>query len=226
MNIIEESYKRLFPEKKIPYITAMEYNRRLSDFNANIALRGNVLRIHLNLQWKDIDNEITIGLIQHLLCKLLKAKVHTHNIDLYNNFVKNIPLLTLKTKTHPVLEESFIRVNSQFFNNDIEQPNLQWGTNSKRKLASYNFHNDTITVSTLFKDVSQHILDYLMYHEMLHKHHTFRHKNGRSAYHTKEFKDDEKQYPGWKNVENEINTIIRKNKGRNLKHFFQNRFLQ
>ncbi len=210
MNLIQESYTRLFPEKDIPYVTAMEYNRRLSDFNANISLRGNLLRIHLNLQWKDIDDEIKIGLIQHLLLKLLKKKVHTPNIDLYNNFVKKIPILTPKTKTHPVLEESFLRVNQEFFDNNIELPNLQWGTNSRRKLASYNFHNDTITVSTLFKEVNQNILDYLMYHEMLHKHHKFNHKNGRSAYHTKEFKHDEKQHPGWKTIEQDIHKIIRK----------------
>ena len=64
MNLIQESYQRLFPEKEFPFEAELEYNRRLSLFNANISLRRNQLNLHLNLQWKDIDNEIKIGLIQ------------------------------------------------------------------------------------------------------------------------------------------------------------------
>lgn len=211
MNLIQESFSRLFPDKEFSYQTEMEYNRRLADFNANIFLYNNKIRVNLNLQWKDIDNEIKIGLIQHLLQKILKTKKqNTQNIELYNNFVKNIPILTPKTKTEPVLAESFLRVNEKFFYNQLEKPNLQWGTDSKRKLACYNFHNDTVTVSTIFQEVREEVLDYLMYHELLHKYHKFRHKNGRSSFHTREFKEDESSYPHQKEIEGEITAIIRK----------------
>ena len=209
MNLIKESYQRLFPEKEFPYQTYFEYNRRLSDFNANIKFDRKKISIHLNLQWKDIDNEIKIGLIQSLLLKIFKKKASTQNINLYNNFVRNIPILTKKTKSDPLLDESFYRVNQQFFFNQIEKPNLTWGSDSKRKLASYNFHDDTVTVSTIFKDSKQEILDYLMYHELLHKYHKFNHKNGRSFYHTKEFKEDENLFPNKPQLEKEITQIIR-----------------
>ena len=91
MNLIQESFQRLFPEKEFSHQTYFEYNRRLSSFNANILLRNNKISVHLNLQWKDIDNEIKIGLIQTLLLKVFKRKVNTSNIELYNNFIKNIP---------------------------------------------------------------------------------------------------------------------------------------
>ncbi len=220
MNLIQESFQRLFPEKEFSYQTYFEYNRRLSSFNANISLRNNKISIHLNLQWKDIDNEIKIGLIQTLLLKVFKRKVNTSNIELYNNFIKNIPILTEKTKSDPVLAESFYRVNQQFFFNQLEKPNLCWGTSSKRKLASYNFHNDTITVSTIFEGSEEKILDYLMYHELLHKYHKFKHKNGRSFYHTKEFKDDENLFPDKPQLEKEINQIIRKFRVPKKKSFF------
>ena len=221
MNLIQESFNRLFPDKEFSYQTEMEYNRRLADFNANVYFTRNKIKINLNLQWKDIDNEIKIGLIQHLLLKIFKKKANTQNIELYNNFVKNIPILTPKTKSHPVLDQSFYRVNNHFFSNQLEKPNLTWGTDSKRKLASYNFHNDTITVSTIFENTKQEILDYLMYHELLHKYHKFNHKNGRSSFHTREFKMDEALFPNQKILEREIEGIIRSKKKPSFWNFFK-----
>ena len=224
MDLIQESFQRLFPEKEFNYITRIEYNRRLSNFNANIKLEHNKLSVNFNLQWKDIENEIKIGLVQSLLLKLFKnsrvntkgeafkQKGNTQNIELYNNFIKNIPILTPKTKSDPQLEDSFNRVNEMFFQNTTEQPNLVWGTASRRKLASYNFHDDTVSVSTIFKNTRIEVLDYLMYHELLHKHHKFKHKNGRSFFHTREFKTDENLFPNKAQLEREINQIIKKSR--------------
>ena len=115
MNLLQVSYQRLFPEQEFPYQTYIEYNRRLADFNANIRLHQNTLSLHLNLQWKDIDEEIKIGLVQNLLLRVLKKKINTLNIDLYHNFIRNIPTLMPKTRNDAVLESSFQRINSQFF---------------------------------------------------------------------------------------------------------------
>ena len=113
MNLIEDAYYRLFSEN-CPYRTELEYNCRLGDFNANIRKQGQTIFLHLNLQWKDIDEEIKLGLVQNLLIRVLKTeKKTTPNIELYNSFVRNIPILTPKTETTPVLEESFHRVNEQ-----------------------------------------------------------------------------------------------------------------
>jgi len=212
MNLIQESYQRLFPEKEFPFEAELEYNRRLSLFNANISLRRNQLNLHLNLQWKDIDNEIKIGLIQSLLVKILREKKNSPNIDLYNNFIKNIPILTPKDNIDPILEQSFQRLNQQFFSNELEKPNLTWGTSSFHKLASYNFHNDTVTMSTIFQDAKEEVVDYVMYHELLHKHHKFNHKNGRSSFHTRAFRTDEHSYPNHEQIERQINGIIRSKK--------------
>jgi len=214
MDLIEESFTRLFPGREFKYVPHLEYNRRLGDFNANISMRFNQIAVRLNLQWKDIDEEIKIGLIQHLLLKIFKKRMNTRNIELYNNFVKNIPLLIPKTKSEPALENSFQRVNQKFFSSTLEQPNLQWGQQAYRKLASYNFHNDTVTVSTIFNDARQEVLDYLMYHELLHKHHKFQHNAGRSSFHTREFKQAEELYPQQQEIEKELTTIIRSKRRR------------
>ncbi len=210
MDIIQESFQRLFPDKECSYTYELEYNRRLSSFNANIRRQGNTIQVNLNLQWKDIDQEIKIGLIQHLLLKILKAKGHTQNIDLYHHFVKNIPLMTPKVRGDEMLEASFQRVNGQFFSTMMEQPNLCWGTDSRRKLAHYNFHDDTITVSTIFQQAKIELLDAVMYHELLHKQHQFSHRNGRSSFHSPAFREDERRFPNHDAVEKEIQQLARK----------------
>ena len=219
MNLIQESFQRLFPDQEFLYQTSLQYNRRLSDFNANIRLHHNTIELHFNLQWKDIDDEIKIGLIQHLLLKLLKEKKNSQNIELYHHFIKNIPILTPKTKSDPILESSFQRVNRQFFDNEIEQPNLQWGQSAFHKLASYNFHNDSITVSSLFRTVRPEILDFLTYHELLHKYFKFKAKNGRSSFHSPEFKKREQEYPHYEAIEKELSQLTRKSRRRKFFSF-------
>ncbi|MBT4445752.1 hypothetical protein HOA92_01655 [archaeon] len=217
-SLVHEAYSRLWPEKDFSYSVVEEYNRRLGSFNANISLRGSNLSLKYNLNWKKVDNEIQIGLIQHLLIRMLAKtsaakKQSTFNISLYNNFCKQIP--TYVSEDHDLdanclmLRESFSRVNSLFFEDALVECKLKWGAAAFRRLASYNFNNDSITVSSVFRNVPLHVLDLLMYHEMLHKQMQFDCKNGRVRTHTPEFKRRERLYPNFVSVEKEIDGIIR-----------------
>ncbi len=216
VDLIEESFRRLFPDRRFSYLTEEKYSLRLKDFNANILLRGGKITVKYNLQWKNIDDEIKIGLIQTLLLKLFKVRDKTSvsylNIDLYNDFLKRIPDFAEVHKSHPELEDSFHRVNSELLDGELEKPNLVWGKASTRKLACYNFHNNTVTVSTVFKESPKHVLDFLMYHELLHKKFQFSHKNGRASYHSSAFRAAERQFPGYPAVEKDIETEIRRHK--------------
>ncbi len=215
MDLITEAYGRLFPEKECPYKTDIEYNRRLSAFNANIKLRGEVISLCMNLQWKDIDSEIKIGLVQSLLLKVLREKgkrMQTININLYNNFIKNIPILTPKVVTDERLEGVFQELNERFFAGELERPNLQWGQQAFRRLAHYNFHSDMITISETFREAPLEVVQYIMYHEMLHKKMAFTQREGRHSYHSPEFKRAEALFPEYERIEKEITQFVRKEK--------------
>lgn len=225
MDIIREAFQKLYPEKPFNYLTLLKYHRKLADFNANIKLYNNILQVNLNQKWQEVDQEIQIGLIQGLLQRLLAKqfnypKQNTVNIELYNNFIKKLALITPKNKTDQTLEESFRRVNENYFYEGIDQPNLRWGAASCRKLASYNFHNDTIAVSAIFKNAPPEILDYLMYHELLHKKQQFSYKNGRNYFHTRQFRQAEKQFSNQSQTEQQIKEIVKNWKKRKVKSFF------
>ena len=110
MNLILIAFEELFPNQNFKYTPILKYNRKLGDYNANARIYNNILQLNLNQKWENIDEEIKIGLIQTLLVRMLakKDKIKpTIRMDLYHNFIKKLPLATLKDKTNPELEQSF-----------------------------------------------------------------------------------------------------------------------
>ena len=207
--MIEKAFKELYPNEEFNHIADLKYSRQFSAYNANIRLYNNTIEVRMCVNWKDIGEEIQIGLIQHLLQKILKRKKQdTFYTNLYSNFIKNLADATPKTLADPILVESFNRVNNEYFQGGMQIPNLKWGTNSYRQLGLYNYQNDSITISSIFKEHSQ-VTDYILYHELLHKQEKFTHKNGRSHHHTKRFRELERQFKDQTLMEEKIKHIIR-----------------
>jgi predicted metal-dependent hydrolase len=115
-----------------------------------------------------------------------------------------------KTKTHPILEKSFQRVNEAFFNGMMEQPNLRIGKGVNR-LGTYEYATDTVMVSQILID-NEELMDYVMYHELLHKKHQYTAKKGRQRHHSKKFKEDEAKFPNAELLEQELNKLVRRKK--------------
>ncbi|OIO62909.1 hypothetical protein COY26_00355 [Candidatus Woesearchaeota archaeon CG_4_10_14_0_2_um_filter_33_10] len=212
MQLIKEAFEKLYPNKVFNYSVKIKYTARFKPYNANVRYTKNNLEFSLSRQWKHISKDIVIGLIQSLLLKVFNDKKQTINIDLYNYFIRNLHISIPKQKSDPTLESSFNRVNKEYFYNIVEIPNLEWGSNSKRKLGSYDYHTDTISISRIFIDAEPELLDYLMYHEMLHKKLKFNNKDNRSYHHTREFKEKEKEFNNYKEMDKKIKMLIRKSK--------------
>ena len=211
-SLIEEAFNQLYPEKELKYSVSLKYSRKFKPYNANVKRYGNNLIFNLSRDWKKISKEIQIGLIQELMIKILKDKNKTINMELYNLFMKNVHLAVPKTKTDAILEESFNKVNEAYFNGMLDKPNLQWGNDSTSKLGSYEYGSDTITISSIFRNANQQLLDYVMYHEMLHKKFKFQNKNGRNLHHSIEFKKMEAKFENRDLIEKEISKLARKHR--------------
>ncbi|MBW2984140.1 DUF45 domain-containing protein [Candidatus Woesearchaeota archaeon] len=203
MNIIERAFRELYPDKEPKYNFSLKYSAKFKPYNANVRLRGNTLIFHMSKKWKSVSKEIQIGLIQELLVKVTKNRGRTNNMDLYNIFIKKAGLAAPKTKTDEFLEESFNRVNEKYFYGMIEKPNLVWH-NSSSRLGTYEYGSDTISITTALRDVDSEILDYVMYHEMLHKKYKFISKDGRNYHHTSHFKNKEREFENQKEVEKRL----------------------
>ncbi len=215
MNLIERAFSKLYPDKEFVYNSSIKYSGKFKSYNANVRRIGNNIQFKLSSEWKKVDEEIVIGLIQDLFVRLTKEKRKSSNIDLYHTFIKRLHLAIPKTQSNPILEDSFNRVNNRYFQGLVDKPNLRLGNPTTTKLGSYDFHTDTITVSSVFID-HQDVIDYIMYHEMLHKKLKFSHKGLKTMHHTKQFKHMEKKFENSKQLEAKITKIIRSSKIKSL----------
>lgn len=202
--IISESFKRLFPNENNGYEARIKYSGKLKPYNANVRKAGNKLIFSLSREWQKTGNEIKIGLIQDLLLKISGKKGRTANTELYDSFIKNLHMATAKTEQEEKLLALFNAVNEKYFNNSLEAPNLRWGMQSKARLATYDYHTDTITVSSIFREAEESVISYLLYHEMLHKKLKFSSGNGRTIHHSIQFRELEKQFENHPHMEEKL----------------------
>ncbi len=211
MNLLEHAYQELYPDREERTLI-LSYSGRFKGYNANIRMTRNEITINASKQWRHVSPDIQKGLFQELLVRLFKIKKQTINMDLYNHFIRSLSNVAPKTQTHPILEESFQRVNNAFFNEMMEQPNLKLG-NGINRLGTYEYATDTITISQTLLE-NKELMDYVMYHEMLHKKHQYKAKPGRHLHHSTQFKKDEARFPNAELLELELNKLVRKNKRR------------
>ena len=82
------------------------------------------------------------------------------------------------------LKVLFIDINHEYFKGKLEQPRLMWSARrSKRRLGYYDPQSNTITISRRFdtEDTPRLLVEYILYHEMLHQHLGTREVNGRGT---------------------------------------------
>jgi hypothetical protein len=190
-----EAYEGLFektPRKKV----IVEYSGRFRDYGANVLDTPSLLRFRLSKEFLEVGEEIQIGIVQHLLCKLYHSKRRTLEMDLYDRFLKKVG--EYETMGGGVVEDeelqaSFDNINKRFFNDFMLAPHIKWAGQSKNLLGNYSFGNDTISISQVLKGAGE-ILDFVIYHEMLHKKHKYVQKGNRTHSHTPAFRKDEKLF--------------------------------
>ncbi len=98
---------------------------------------------------------------------------------------------------HHDLAESFDRVVNQYFHPALPRPRLIWSTVfTSRKFGHYDPIRDTVMIScTLDRpNVPEYVLDFVMYHELLHKKLGADWRNGNCAVHTSEFRRQERRF--------------------------------
>jgi len=96
------------------------------------------------------------------------------------------------------LGEVFDRVNAQYFDSQIERPRLTWNQSvTYRSFGHYVFATDTVLLSVSLdrREVPSLVIDFIMYHELLHKKHGVTRSNQRRMAHTAAFRRDEKAFP-------------------------------
>lgn len=211
MSIAKVAYMGLFgrePEREMK----LRYSRRFRGYNANVRYNERMMEFGLSRHWKGISQDIQIGLLQTLILKATGRRAKTVNTELYNIFLKKVHQASPKERIDGALFELFCELNREYFGSLLETPNLVWGRNSLRKLGSYDYGTDTVTLSSVLKPRPD-LTKYVLYHELLHKKHKYSADGRGSLHHSPGFRHDERQYRGHDRLEKELAAYLRKKKG-------------
>lgn len=137
-----------------------------------------------------------------------KVEPHQHTIRSYTettDFAETLLALDLSGPTpeenikgrHHNLGEVFARVNAEYFGGQLSRPRLTWNhTLSQRKMAHYQPATDTLMVSISLDStrVPDYVIDFVMYHDLLHKKLDVKVVDGRRYAHTPEFHAEERKF--------------------------------
>jgi hypothetical protein len=110
------------------------------------------------------------------------------------------------------LRISFDRVNQQYFDGGMSLPHLVWSRRlTRRKFGHYQSDTNTISISRTLDhpSIPAYVVDYVMYHELLHKHIGTRHLNDRRYTHTPQFKRAEERFERFQDAQKYLSKLSR-----------------
>jgi hypothetical protein len=111
------------------------------------------------------------------------------------------------------LDEIFDEVNRQYFAGSIPRPVLTWSARKTyRILGHHDATHEHVAISRSLdsRDVPRYIVEYVVFHEMLHIAHPTRHVNGRRYNHTPAFRRDERKFVHYEAAERWIEQNVRR----------------
>ncbi len=228
--IVSIKNPRELPSLKIEFYPYVGINNR-------IRLRDDLIHVKLSDLLRDAPLEFHQALAEILLRKLYQKKIPAEVSNIYNNFVKQPDVReksieSRKTRGRKVLkgtqgeyydlDEIFNLLNQIYFRHTIPETTLTWSANSTyRILGHHDSTHETIAISKSLDDirVPRFVVEYVVYHEMLHIKHPTRFENGRRYSHTPAFRRDEKDFAFFYEAEewieknaNNLKKTVRKNK--------------
>ena len=110
------------------------------------------------------------------------------------------------------LEKIFRRLNRRYFGGELPRPVLTWSQRRTRTVLGHHDEvHDTIVVSKTLDspEVPEWMVEFILYHEMLHMKHPARLVRGRRYYHSKAFRAEEQRFPRYREAQLWLDRIAR-----------------
>jgi predicted metal-dependent hydrolase len=180
--------------------------------NHTIRIRNQRVYVRVSDVLRDAPRHVHRSLAYILISKLYNKRTMAEHETIYREYAYQPQVLRasdLARRKHGYkqlngstgrtydLNKIFNRVNRRYFNSELHKPVLTWSARrSKRILGHHDAAHDTIVISRSLDqaDVPEYLIEYVMYHEMLHIKHRPRLINGRRIFHTNTFRTDEQRF--------------------------------
>lgn len=196
--------------------------------NSRVRLRDNWLIVKISDVLTDAPPEFHQALAQILVRKLFRRRMLKNDLEIYHAYLKQPPVqeksvanrrargrkvvTTSKGEIYD-LDNIFTFLNQVYFENRLPKPTLTWSAKKTfRILGHHDSTHQTIAVSRSLDDkkVPRFVVEYVVYHEMLHIKHPTIHRNGKRYNHTPAFRRDEENFAYFEEAEEWIEKNIQK----------------
>ncbi len=203
-------FQPLFDIQIYPFSVFLKYqeSRKL----ISIQMQETVIGL-ADSQIRDLAHAISSHKKDHLnrICKTIQQQPQTEKITDF--FYENLPVKSNVAKTDGKffdLAEIFHKINNVFFNNTLQQPVIRWSARpNKCRMGTYNYQTDTIMINKALdqRNTPDYVIEFVMYHEMLHKALGYDQNGDRRIAHTTKFRKLEKKFPNYEKAESFINRL-------------------
>ena len=108
------------------------------------------------------------------------------------------------------LVDIFLDLNQRFFQGELTRPCLGWSLKSSRTLLGhYDSAHKTIIISRRFDSpsVPRYLVEYLVFHEILHIRYNTERRGHRRVVHSPEFREAEKKFPKYEQARRRLKMI-------------------
>ena len=217
LEIFQESYNELRPGTSLPELKIDFY--AFANLNNTIRLREGRLLVRLSDLLEGAPENILRAIAHILLAKMYRQPVDRAHAARYRKYVGCHEIVR---KAHLVrqmrgrkllrgarghfydLDAIFEQLNTRFFHGLMGRPRMSWSqTRTRRILGHYDPAHNAIVISRIFDHpgVPRYVLEYIVYHEMLHLKHPVKLCGSRRCVHSAEFQAEEKLFPKWAEAE-------------------------
>ena len=211
LEFYKEAFITLDEKRRTPLIIISYYP--YVGINHTIRVRDGMLFVRISELCREMSMHCHRSLAYVLISKLLGKQIPKAHRDVYLSYAKSAEMLSkaIENKrkrgkmvitdskgTYYDLNEIFDDLNTKFFGGNLEKPILTWSAKrTYRMLGRHDATHGTITLSRSLDalETPRFVIEYIMYHEMLHIHHPAVHHNGRRYHHTAAFRRDESRFP-------------------------------
>ena len=202
----------------------VEY-RPFANLRSSVHLRDGCAVVHISDMLEEAPPIVTEALAEILLTQLFRRRPSREARECYLAYVMKPAVrhhieearrrrgrkrLLPAKGAHYDLEEVFAKLNRRFFTGSLAMPCLGWSpTRSRTVLGHYDAAHGTIIVSRLLDSpkVSRHLVEYLVFHEMLHIRYPVERNGHRRVVHSREFLEAEKKFPRFEQARRELKLI-------------------
>jgi predicted metal-dependent hydrolase len=211
LEIFQETYVELRPGASLPELKIEFF--AFANVNNTIRLRNGQLLVRLSDLLEGAPDGVLRAIAHILLAKMYRRPIDRGQAAKYRRYVASREIVR---KAHLVrqmrgrkrlhsaqghvydLDSVFEDLNTRFFYGLMARPRMSWSQSKTRRiLGHYDPAHNAIIISRIFDHlaVPRYVLEYIVYHEMLHLKHPVKLRGSRRCVHSAEFQAEEKLFP-------------------------------